>query len=321
MADIDSPRKEALDVYFRAFLALFFPDMHGDIDWSRGYEFLDKELQKITPKAALGRYHVDKLVKVWRKNGRQAWVLIHIEVQAQRDRTFARRMFGYNRRIGDRYNRTVVSLAVLADDNPNWRPDHYEEGLWGCSVRMRWQSVKLLDFAAREAELENHANPFARVVLAHLKALETRRDPAARRFWKFRLMRGLYERGFDAEDVRQLLRVIDWLMELPRGLDRAFRQEFEDYEEGRRVPYVTSFERLAMLDLIEDALRVKFGEAGAALAEKIGDLNDADKFRAIHKAIVKADTLDEVRRAYAEAAAPAPRRKKGGNGRRGSPKT
>ena len=53
--DFDSPWKEALEVYFRAFLALFFPRIHADIDWSRGFVFLDKELQKIVPKTAGGR--------------------------------------------------------------------------------------------------------------------------------------------------------------------------------------------------------------------------------------------------------------------------
>jgi hypothetical protein len=29
-------------------MAFFFPKAHAQIDWSAGYEFLDKELQKIT---------------------------------------------------------------------------------------------------------------------------------------------------------------------------------------------------------------------------------------------------------------------------------
>jgi hypothetical protein len=33
------------------------------------------------------------------------------------------------KRLAHKYNRKVVSLAVLADDDPNWRPDHYEEDL------------------------------------------------------------------------------------------------------------------------------------------------------------------------------------------------
>jgi hypothetical protein len=309
MTDFDSPWKEALELYFPAFLLLFFPDIHADIDWSRGHEFLDKELQKIVPKAARGRLYVDKLAKVWRKDGREAWVLIHVEVQTQPDPGFARRMYDYNTRIFHRYNRTVVSLAILADDDSGWRPDHYRAELWGWSVQMNWPPVKLLDYADRVAELEQSKNPFAAVVLAHLKALETRHDVVRRRDWKFRLARGLYERGFSKEDVRQLCRLIDWFMELPFAMERQLEQELAEYEEGRRVPYVTSFERVGMVRMIETALRTKFGEAALDLMPAIVELNDADKYEALLKTIIRAETLAEVRRACARAASPRRRRK------------
>lgn len=316
--DFDSPWKEALELYFPAFLALFLPDAHTEIDWSRGHEFLDKELQRLLPKAARGRQYVDKLVKVWRKDGREAWVLIHVEVQTQREAGFAKRMYDYNTRIADRYNRTVVSLAVLADDDPDWRPDNYEAELWGWSVRMSWPPVKLLDYANRVAELEQSKNPFAHVVLAHLKTLETRRDPENRRVWKFRFARGLYERGFSKEDIRQLLRVIDWLMELPVQAQKRFVKELHEYEEGQTVPYVTSFERSGMRKTIEVMLRTKFGEEANELMDAILELNDAEKYLALTETIVTATTLDEVRRAVAKASAPTPRRKKSGAGKRGS---
>ncbi len=51
MADFDSPWKEALDLYFQAFLLLFFPVIHDDIDWSRPVEMLDKEFQQLVPKS------------------------------------------------------------------------------------------------------------------------------------------------------------------------------------------------------------------------------------------------------------------------------
>jgi hypothetical protein len=321
VADYDSPWKEALDLYFKAFLALFFPHIHRDLDWSRGYEMLDKELQQLLPKAAEGRRTVDKLVKVWRKNGREAWVLIHVEVQTRRQRGFGRRMFVYNSRIADRYNRDVVSLAVLADDDPRWRPDSYAWELWGFSKRMKFPPVKLLDYAGRERELEESRNPFAKVVLAHLKALATRRNPDDRRAWKFRLVRGLYERGFRAEDVRQLFRLIDWLLELPSALDELFWKDVTSYQEERTMPFVTTPERygikLGMLQLIENALRVKFGEAGVDLVGDLKALYDPAKFVAVHEAILKASSLDEVRRACAKAlATPAKRRKKSSNGNR-----
>jgi hypothetical protein len=88
-------------------------------------------------------------------------------------------MVVYRNRIFDRYMRTVVSLAVLADDDPNWRPNSYQEALWGWSVRMTFPPVKIFDYANREAELEADSNPFARVVLAHLKALLWRRRTQA----------------------------------------------------------------------------------------------------------------------------------------------
>ena len=116
MSDFDSPWKEALDRYFPAFLQFFFPNIHADIDWSHDYEMLDKELQQVVRTAEVGRRHVDKLVKVWRRDGQETWVLIHIEVQSQADENFPQRMYVYNYRLHDRYNRTVVSLAVLADD-------------------------------------------------------------------------------------------------------------------------------------------------------------------------------------------------------------
>jgi hypothetical protein len=321
MTDYDSPWKEALEVYFQAFLTLFFPHIHADIDWSRGHIFLDKELQKIAPKAARGRLYVDKLVKVWRKDGREAWVLIHVEVQTQRDPDFPARMYGYNTRLADRYNRKVVSLAVLADDNPDWRPEQFEDKLWGWSVRMGWPTVKVLDYTKREAELERSENPFAKLVLAHLKALETRKDPSARRTWKFRLVRGLYERGFSSEDVRQLLRVIDWLLDLPPRLQAAFRRELDEYEEGQPMPFVTSFERGGMLKVIEASLRTRFGAEGIELMPTIADLDDAEKYLALSQTIITAPTLNDVRRAIAKIAAPAWWPRKGGNGKRGSAKT
>ncbi len=67
MTDYDSPWKEMLDGYFPDFMAFFFPEAGDDIDWARGYESLDKELQQIVRDAELGKRLADKLMKVWRR--------------------------------------------------------------------------------------------------------------------------------------------------------------------------------------------------------------------------------------------------------------
>ena len=77
----DSPWKDAIERYFEDFILFFFPQAHGQISWSRGYEFLDKELQQVVRDAELGLRLADKLVKIWRTGGEEAWVLIHVEVQ------------------------------------------------------------------------------------------------------------------------------------------------------------------------------------------------------------------------------------------------
>ena len=53
--DHESPWKDLLDRWQRSFPEFFFPRIAADIDWSRGFECLDKELQKVTRRAVVGR--------------------------------------------------------------------------------------------------------------------------------------------------------------------------------------------------------------------------------------------------------------------------
>ncbi len=96
--DYDSPWKEALERYFPEFLGLLFPCVQAGIDWYRGYEFLDKELQQVVRDAELGRRYADKLVKVHTSDGAETWVLVHVEVQGAAEAGFAQRMYVYNTR-------------------------------------------------------------------------------------------------------------------------------------------------------------------------------------------------------------------------------
>jgi Putative transposase, YhgA-like len=245
MSDFDNPWKDVLEHFFDLFLAFFFPDAHAAIDWDRNYESLDKELQQIVSESELGLRLADKLFKVWLKDGNEAWILIHVEIQNQRDPTFAERMFVYNYRIYDRHRQPVISLAVLGDEDSTWRPDQFGYGMFGCNVGIRFPIVKLLDYTSHAEQLETVANPFAAVVLAHLKTQETRADPKGRRTWKFRLIRTLYDRGLDGERVRLLFKFIDWLMDLPEKLEKELRVDLAAFEKERIMPYVSSIERIA----------------------------------------------------------------------------
>ena len=245
MSDFDNPWKDVLEHFFGQFLEFFFPDAYAAIDWSRRYESLDKELQQIVSESELGLRLADKLFKVWLKDGQEAWILIHVEIQNQRDPAFAERMFVYNYRIYDRHRQPVISLAVMGDEEPTWRPDHFGYGMFGCTMGIVFPIVKLVDYASQTEQLEAAANPFAAAVLAHLKTQETRVDPAARRAWKLRLIKGLYDRGLDGEQVRLLFKFLDVILVLPRELEKALSLDLAEFERERKMPYVSSIERIA----------------------------------------------------------------------------
>lgn len=309
-SDYDSPWKEALDRYFEQCLAFFFPLIHVDIDWSRPHESLDNELRQVVRKGKIGRRYVDKLVKVWLRTGEETWLLIHVEVQVRKEKDFARRMYVYNYRIFDRYDKEVISVAILADDDPKWKPKKFGYARWGFETGTKFPIAKLLDYASNWEILEADRNPFAVVVLTHLKTLETRDSPGDRRAWKVRLVKGLYERGYRAEDVRQLFRFIDWIMDLPPGLDQAFLQEVHEYEEEKGMQFITTPERLGIAqgrrDGIRSLLKVKFGDEGLALFPEIEEIHDYVVLKEVLDVLETATTLDEVRRVYA----PKPPKKK-----------
>jgi len=75
--DGDGFWKEVLDKFFEDFMALLFPAAHARIDWSKGFQFRDKELQKLHLGDKVGVRVVDKLVEVQVKGGASLLVMIH----------------------------------------------------------------------------------------------------------------------------------------------------------------------------------------------------------------------------------------------------
>jgi flagellar biosynthesis/type III secretory pathway protein FliH len=319
--DFDSPWKDILERYFQEFIQFFFPAMYAEVDWACGYEFLDKELQQIVRDAELGRRLVDKLIKVFTREDEEKWVLVHVEVQGQHVDEFSRRMYVYNYRIFDRYDRDVVTLAVLSDDDPDWRPNHFGYDRWGCKVSLEYPLVKLLDYETRQKALEENDNPFAMIVLSHLKTLRTRRDPELRFQWKVSLVKQLYERGFSREDILELARFIDWIMVLPKELEQRFETAIAEYEEEKKMQYVTTWERrgieqgvqqgvqqglqqgieqgrelgelIATRDAVVEILRARFAQVPSFLIEALKGIKDRWLLRDILKQAAIVQSLEE----------------------------
>lgn len=241
--DYDSPWKEALERYFPDFMAFFFPTVAEQIDWDQPPVFLDKELREVVQDAEQGKRFVDKLVRITRLGGVEDWVHIHVEVQGSPEPGFAQRMFVYNYRLFDRYAQPIASLAVLADESPNWRPAGYSHAVFGCEISIRFPTAKLADFNGQLDALLEDPNPFALITAAHLLTQRTKGDNQARYEAKSLLLRLLYRRGWNKQRVIDLFAVLDWMMRLPKALDKQIWFEIERLEENKKMRYVTSVER------------------------------------------------------------------------------
>ncbi|MCP4352237.1 MAG: hypothetical protein GY795_42805 [Desulfobacterales bacterium] len=273
--DYDSPWKEILTDYFEQFMVFFFPDIALKIDWAKGYNSLDKELRQITREAETGGRLADKLFQVWQKNGEETWVLAHVEVQAQKKTDFQHRTFIYNYRSYDLYQRPVASLAVLADDNPKWRPSVYSHKIWGCRVALRFRTVKLLDYKKKLKSLEKSGNIFAVATAAHLRTMETKKDTQSRLRYKLELTKALYRQGFTKSDIINLYRFIDWIMVLPEELEDSYHRELFKYEEKYKMRYVTNAERIGLkrgeTKMLLRQMEARFGTIPQWAKEKIED--------------------------------------------------
>jgi len=114
--------------------------------------------------------------------------------------------------------------------------------------------------------------------MAQIRAKVTN-DAETLKGWKFRLIRLMYERGYEQARILELFRLIDWMIRLPKALEADFRQTLYAYEEQQRMPYVTTVEQAGIEKGVQ--LGVQQGEALILLAllqEKFG-LDSVDAYR------------------------------------------
>jgi hypothetical protein len=253
-SDFDSAWKDVIEELFEPFLQFFFPEIHRDIDFSKGYEFLSNELRQIIPDSNVGRRYADELVKVHLKDGsvKCICIFIHIEVQGQKETGFPERVYVYNYRIFDKYREEgieVISLVILTDEDTNWRPNVYCINRWGFKLLMEIPIVKIIDYRLNEdkrRELESSDNPMALVVKAQLKSSEVKKaDNEKKSSIKWELIYQCYRKGYTKEQIETLLKFIDWLIKLPDEYQGKLNYEILKLEEDYKMPYVTSWERMA----------------------------------------------------------------------------
>lgn len=255
--EYDSAWKDVIEEHFEQFMEFFFPAIHKDIDFSKKPEVLSKELRKIVPESKVGKRFADILIKVYLKDGSLKCICIfaHVEVQGTRIPNFMERIFIYYYRIYDKYKEKgaeVISLAILTDEDDNYRPDEHRFARWDFDLRLKIPLVKIIDFKNKDElreKLATSLNPMGMVVNAQLKSFEVKKGNTGKKFdVKRELIRRCYKHGYDKQYISSLLHFIDLIFRLPESFERKLSEEISHLEEEHKMPHVTSWERIAKKD-------------------------------------------------------------------------
>lgn len=297
----DAAWKEVLKLYFKDFMELCWPEAYQEIDWDLGYELLEQEFLNIIKHRSNGTGITDKLIKVWRKNGNEIWVLIHIEVQAQYEGDFSERMFKYRYQIFDYYGKEIASLAILIDHSKNWRPSRYEASLWGSSIKMEYPILKILDFKDKKDMLMQSRNPFAIVILAQLAAIETAKDQKCRVISKTALTKQLFQHGWKKQQIQNLHKFLEGVLALSGEYKLEYYKQIRKIEEEQKVSYMTTPEwfghqrglQEGEATLLRTQLECKFKAVPNEYLTKIQNA-DKDILLVWGKRVLTANTLEEI---------------------------
>ena len=242
-SDYDGAWKEALRRFLRKILECYFPAVAAAVAWEHPPVWSDKELSQILGQTGRRNRTVDVLVKLRLRDGGEQWILLHLEIQTSYEEDFAERLALYNSGLFWIFKQRVVTLAVLADLREGWLPDEDRFQLADFETRTRFPVCKLID-RLRSDWQDDYSLP-VQLARAQIAALRTAGDPEGRYQAKWQLVRKLYEMGYNAEQVRELFGLIDWMMHLRVDLEQRFKQELDEFEESLQMPYVTSVERIA----------------------------------------------------------------------------
>lgn len=174
IVDQDGLWKKVIGDLFEDFLLFFVPDLYKQVDFKKEPDFLDKELFQEILDEKKGKRIADQVVKVHLKDGKEQWVVVHIEVQGDHDEKFAERMFQYFYRIYDRYEQKIVAIAVITSPHQSNVSQDFHYTYFGTELHYAYNSYKISDYD--KEELERSEKLFSKIVLAVIYMHETKAD-------------------------------------------------------------------------------------------------------------------------------------------------
>jgi len=289
--------KAIFEDVFEDFLRFFFSDADNLFDMGRKFEYLDKEFDPFFPQDKDGTEDVrfvDKLVKVYLKDGGEKWISIHIEVQNQRGKEdLSTRMLRYWYLMKDRYQVSIAALAILTGSNKKFKPKPYMEEYLGTRLTYEYNIYKILDQS--ETELRANPNPFAVVILVALAAIKNKNiTDLELKAIKHELNEELTKRNIDGVKHKGIMNFIKYYVNFEsEKMMSIFEKEVEQLQ-GRTTPMGTEeylldrFKKEGLEEGIQKGEAEKSHEVVENLIVKLGLSNEqAADVAAVSVAFVK----------------------------------
>ena len=245
----DEKWKILIGNYLKDFLSFFMPKLNEQIDFDKGYEFLDGELNRIKIKSKSRNRRSDKLVKVYLKDGTEQYLLIHIEIQGYDEDDFSDRMFTYYYRISDLHKtRNITAISVYTENNKSFKPNKFENKVFGTEILYKYNTYKVLE--QNEKSLKKSNNIFAFLVLAVLYALKAKDNQKTKLKFKIEITKILVERNYSQEDINELFEFINLFLSFSsEKYDNLFYEELDKMPKIKEKEVLNSFEKFMMKKL------------------------------------------------------------------------
>ncbi|WP_125732827.1 hypothetical protein [Microcystis viridis] len=151
--------------------------------------------------------------------------------------------------------------------------------------------------------------------MAHLKTKATTGKLPEREQWKWRLIRGLYEKEFEREQIIKLFEIIDNMMTLSPELQSSLESKIKQFEEEKTMPLMSNMELRGIergkeigkeigaleksRDAIKTVLTVRFGQISSEIEEIIGKMTNPTILEELLKLAATANSLAEFKQSLA----------------------
>ncbi|MDQ3813287.1 MAG: hypothetical protein M3347_04980 [Armatimonadota bacterium] len=290
--------KELLRAFFREFMELFFPAVAARLDFSH-VVLLDREVFTDVPEGALRE--PDLVARVNTQSGEPELILIHVEVQARRDRDFGARMLEYYMLLQLRYKLPVFPIVLYLERGAGGLgADRYEQSLFETPIlTFTYQRIGAPDLAAEE--YLQTANPLAYGLAALMRPGE-RHAAEIKANCLLQIARALID---EARKVL-LANCVETYLRLDEGEQQLFERlvqqpDYEEVTEMQSVYEIKGEERGIAIgevrgkrDAVLVLLRERFGDLPEPVEAHVHALQDESELDELLRAALRAPSLDAL---------------------------